>query len=253
MATGVTMVTDLLRQFGGLHLTQGAITQTAGTIDQVGTIAAAATVFGPIGSEFLAAYAGAQANHVRALAQLTSVYEGIGAAAQSGATDYDLSEADSAASFTTQGLDASSLVSSSGSSSASSVSAASSSDSQLMSDASELLQVASQGVGLATSTAGQLATAGQQAVATAQAAANQHTAMANRQADMANQPVAGRAGTMPGAMAAARPADGTAYTHSPVAAPAQSPAAAPDQSASTSVNQSASAAAQVDANSVEPA
>lgn len=175
---GVIMDTDLLRQFGDLHFTQGTMTETAGTIDQAATVAAASTALGPIGSEFLAAFAAAQANHARAVAQLTAVYQATGAAAQTGAADYDLTEADSASSFIAPEDSADSLAAQTISSDAS---AASAESGELVSVAGELLQVAGQGIGLAASVGGQVATATQQAAASRQAnqvAQNQRAAQA---------------------------------------------------------------------------
>ncbi|MBU3062978.1 hypothetical protein KO481_15780 [Nocardia sp. NEAU-G5] len=163
----VVMDADLLRQFGDLHLTQGAMTQTAGAIDQAATIAAAVPVFGPIGSEFLAAYAGAQANHSRAVAQLTEVYEATGAAAHAGAAGYDLTELESSTPFAAASLEtnsaAASLVSPTASRSAA----------QLATIAQEALQVAGQGIGLAASAGGEVAAVNQQS-ASRQAMASEY-------------------------------------------------------------------------------
>lgn len=143
---GVTMSTDVLRQVGDLQSAQGAITQTAGTVDQVATITAATPVFGPIAAQFLAAFAAAQANHGAAVAQLTNVYENAAAAANAGAAGYDLTEADSATELAARGLGLSTT----------SVSSAAQSG-ELETAASELLQMAGQGAGAA----GQLVAIGQ--------------------------------------------------------------------------------------------
>lgn len=236
---GVVMVTDLLRQFGDLHLTQGAMTQTAGAIDQAATIAAAVPVFGPIGSEFLAAFAGAQANHAQAVTQLADVYEATGATAHAGAAGYDLTEAESAVPFALAGADTGSVASSAVSS------AAAPASSQLATVATEVLQVAGQGVGLATTIGGEVAQAGQQAQANQLAQANTQ-AMANQQA-AANEQAAVRAGT-PGVAthgAAAVGAQGSPITAGPA------PTTAPDRSQSAQPVQMSSAAPESDG--VEPA
>ncbi|WP_254205414.1 type VII secretion target [Nocardia alni] len=106
----VTMIPDLLRGFGDINATQSAMVTTAGTVDQAATIAAATSVFGPIGTEFLAAFAVAQANHSRSVAQLAAVHAATAATAQTAATSYDSTEAQSATSFLSEAVQGASSV-----------------------------------------------------------------------------------------------------------------------------------------------
>ncbi|MGF6881223.1 hypothetical protein ABIA39_001103 [Nocardia sp. GAS34] len=220
----VVMVTDLLRQFGDLHLTQGAMTQTAGAIDQAATIAAAVPVFGPIGSEFLAAYACAQANHARAVTQLTDVYESTGAAAHAGAVGYDLTEVDSAVPFAMASADSSSLASSAVSSTAAPAGG------QLASVAAEVLQVAGEGVGLAATVGGEVAHATQQAQVNQQAAANQQAQASEQAAARAGMPGAAAPAVAgaPASAITAGPAPATVPDRAQPAQPGHTPSAAPE-------------------------
>ncbi|MFI9508648.1 hypothetical protein [Nocardia sp. NPDC052566] len=98
----VVVVPWIFRQFGGVHAAQAATTAMAGAVDQAATVAAAVPVFGPIGADFVATFATAQANHMRSVAQLTVVHEASAAAAHLAATAYEGNEAGSAATFEAQ-------------------------------------------------------------------------------------------------------------------------------------------------------
>ncbi|MGF6882700.1 hypothetical protein ABIA39_001642 [Nocardia sp. GAS34] len=95
----VVVIPGAFRAHGELNATQAGLVTTAGTVDQVAAIQAATAVFGPIAADFLAAFAVAQANHARAVAELAQVHTATAAAAQAAATGYESADADSAAGF----------------------------------------------------------------------------------------------------------------------------------------------------------
>ncbi|MBF6351426.1 MULTISPECIES: type VII secretion target [Nocardia] len=97
----IRIVPDAFRQYGSVNATQAVTVTTAGAVDQAATIAAAAPVFGPIGADFLAVFAAAQANHVHAVGQLAGVHAAAAATAGIAATAVEITEAGSATSFTT--------------------------------------------------------------------------------------------------------------------------------------------------------
>ncbi|MBU3064917.1 hypothetical protein KO481_25725 [Nocardia sp. NEAU-G5] len=95
----VVVIPGAFRAHGDLNATQAGLVTTAGTVDQVAAIQAATAVFGPIAADFLAAFAVAQANHARAVAELAQVHTATAAAAQAAAANYESTDADSAAGF----------------------------------------------------------------------------------------------------------------------------------------------------------
>ncbi|WP_459545885.1 hypothetical protein [Nocardia sp. X0981] len=97
----ILIAPDVFRQYGSVNATQAAAVATAGAVDQAATVAAAAPVFGPIGADFLAVFAMAQANHIRAVTQLAQVHAATAATAGVAAAAVEITEAGSATSFTT--------------------------------------------------------------------------------------------------------------------------------------------------------
>jgi Excreted virulence factor EspC, type VII ESX diderm len=95
----VAVVPDAFRAHGAVNATQAGMVIAAGTVDEVAAIQAATAVFGPIAADFLAAFAVAQANHARAVAQLAQVHTATDATAQAAAAHYESTEASSAAGF----------------------------------------------------------------------------------------------------------------------------------------------------------
>ncbi|MFQ6393038.1 hypothetical protein ACLMAJ_06280 [Nocardia sp. KC 131] len=73
----------------------------AGATNQAATIAAAIPIFGLIGQDFLATFAGAQANNLASVVELAHVYGMSAVAAYEGAALYDTTEAASATDFGT--------------------------------------------------------------------------------------------------------------------------------------------------------
>ena len=73
-----------VQAFGATAAALGTATAAAGTIDTAAVGAAVTTVFGLIGQEFAAAYAIAQANHLRAVGQLAAAHAATAAAAAAG-------------------------------------------------------------------------------------------------------------------------------------------------------------------------
>ncbi|EOM75898.1 ESX-1 secretion-associated protein [Rhodococcus rhodnii] len=62
---------------------------SAGAYDLAANIAALTPVLGPIGADFLAAFAHAQSTHAQSVAELAAHYAGTAAAADSAAAGYD--------------------------------------------------------------------------------------------------------------------------------------------------------------------
>ncbi|WP_026342749.1 type VII secretion target [Nocardia sp. BMG111209] len=86
-----------VRGYGAVAATMAARTLAAGTVDQAAAVAAAIPVFGLIGQDFLASFAVAQANHLSSVGELAAVHAGTAAAAYESATEYEVSESDTAA------------------------------------------------------------------------------------------------------------------------------------------------------------
>ncbi|MGK8488381.1 type VII secretion target [Nocardia asiatica] len=93
------VVPDVFRQYGVLNATQATAVATAGAVDQAATVAAAVPVFGPIGADFLAVFAAAQANHMQAVAKLAEVHAATAISAGVAASAVEGTDAASAAGF----------------------------------------------------------------------------------------------------------------------------------------------------------
>ena len=88
--------TDAIRRCAGTYATMtGDVMAAAGT-NQAATVGAVVPVFGLIGQDFLAAFAGAQANNLLSTAELAAVYAMMALTGYQGATGYDLSDGSSA-------------------------------------------------------------------------------------------------------------------------------------------------------------
>ncbi|MEU7628740.1 type VII secretion target [Nocardia sp. NPDC049220] len=96
----VVVIPTVFRQFGAVNATQAAAVAMSGAVDQAAAIAAAAPVFGPIGADFLASFAQAQANHLYAVGRLAEVHAASSVAAELAAASYEATESASADEFT---------------------------------------------------------------------------------------------------------------------------------------------------------
>ncbi len=83
----VHVVPAALEAFGSTSAALGAATAGAAAAD-VAQVAAMTAAFGLIGQEFLAAYAVAESNHLRAVGQLAAVHSATAAAAAAGLADF---------------------------------------------------------------------------------------------------------------------------------------------------------------------
>lgn len=81
--------TDGIRQFGMSAAESAAQITSAAGIDLAANLAALTPVMGPIGADFLAAFATAQINHAKSVAELATHYTATSAAAFTSAGQYD--------------------------------------------------------------------------------------------------------------------------------------------------------------------
>jgi hypothetical protein len=88
----IVVAPDTFRKYGEVANEMAARTASVGAVDQAAIIAAALPVFGLIGQDFLAAFAGAQANHFAGVAQLAEVHAATAATAHAGANAYQAAE-----------------------------------------------------------------------------------------------------------------------------------------------------------------
>ncbi|GAF48935.1 MULTISPECIES: type VII secretion target [Rhodococcus] len=85
----VFVVTDGIRNYGATAAQAAEQISGAAALDLGANLAALAPVFGPIGADFLASFAAAQANHARSVAELASHYAQTAIAAHATADSYD--------------------------------------------------------------------------------------------------------------------------------------------------------------------
>jgi hypothetical protein len=95
----IVIAPEGFREYGQRCAAMASSVSTAGAVDQAATVAAAAPVFGLIGADFLAAFAGAQHNHLTSVAELSAVHAASAAAAHRAADAYEATERASAAGF----------------------------------------------------------------------------------------------------------------------------------------------------------
>ncbi|WP_410873854.1 hypothetical protein [Nocardia sp. A7] len=94
---------EAILQYGAASAALAAKTLAAGTVDQLAVIAASVPVFGLIGQDFLASYAGAQASHLSSVAEVAAVHAGTALAAVDSATHYAATDLASAETLGTIG------------------------------------------------------------------------------------------------------------------------------------------------------
>ncbi|QNG18943.1 ESX-1 secretion-associated protein [Rhodococcus triatomae] len=95
----VTVETAGIRQFGASAAQSAEQITSAAGIDLAANLAALAPVLGPIGADFLASFATAQANHAKAVAELAAHYVATSSAAFSTADEYDGTDSGTADTF----------------------------------------------------------------------------------------------------------------------------------------------------------
>ncbi|TQC44774.1 ESX-1 secretion-associated protein [Rhodococcus sp. WS4] len=85
----VFVVTDGIRNYGATAAQAAEQISSAAALDLGTNLAALAPVFGPIGADFLASFAAAQANHAKSVAELATHYAQTALAAHTTADSYD--------------------------------------------------------------------------------------------------------------------------------------------------------------------
>ncbi|QSE88380.1 ESX-1 secretion-associated protein [Rhodococcus pseudokoreensis] len=85
----VFVVTDGIRKYGATAAQAAEQISSAAALDLGTNLAALAPVFGPIGADFLASFAAAQANHAASVAELATHYAQTAIAADATAQSYD--------------------------------------------------------------------------------------------------------------------------------------------------------------------
>lgn len=88
----LTVVTDDIRKYGSTSAEAAGHIAQAAAVDLGANIAAVAPAVGPVGIEFLAAFARAQATHTKDVAALASFYAGNAATASAAAQAYDTTD-----------------------------------------------------------------------------------------------------------------------------------------------------------------
>ncbi|NLU81282.1 type VII secretion target [Rhodococcus sp. HNM0569] len=89
----VSVVTDGIRAYGATTAQAAEQVAAAGAFDLAANIAALTPVLGPIGADFLAAFAHAQGTHAEAVASLANFYTQTALAANASADGYDDTDA----------------------------------------------------------------------------------------------------------------------------------------------------------------
>ncbi|NLG56337.1 MAG: ESX-1 secretion-associated protein [Rhodococcus sp.] len=85
-----------IRQYGASAAQSAQQILTAAGIDLAANLTALVPVMGPIGADFVAAYATAQTTHAKAVAELATHYSATSAAAYSTAESYDTTDTSTA-------------------------------------------------------------------------------------------------------------------------------------------------------------
>ncbi|MGW0018596.1 type VII secretion target [Rhodococcus sp. NPDC003382] len=101
VGNSVRVAPDGVRAFGNTTLEAADRVARAGAVDLQENVSALSPALGLIGGDFLAAFAAAQSEHTRAVAQLSLVYASSGAAAHATATGYETVVAEQAAALAT--------------------------------------------------------------------------------------------------------------------------------------------------------
>ncbi|MGO4615620.1 hypothetical protein AB4305_14685 [Nocardia sp. 2YAB30] len=97
----IVAASDAIHGYGNAQAAMAVEVATAGAANQAATIAAAIPVFGLIGQDFLAAFAGAQANNMMSVAELAHVHGMTAVVAHESGATYDLTDDASASDFRT--------------------------------------------------------------------------------------------------------------------------------------------------------
>jgi cell division septum initiation protein DivIVA len=90
----LSVVPPALGAFASANSTAGEMISSAGAADSQAMLAAAAAALGPIGANYLAAYASAQANNLDATLQVGRVHAAIGAATEAANASFVTSDED---------------------------------------------------------------------------------------------------------------------------------------------------------------
>ena len=93
----VTVTPEVLEGFAATNAAIGTAVGSAGSINAAANTAVMIPVFGLIGQEFLAAFIGAQANHLVSVGSRAAVHASTAAASVAGLAEYEGTDAASAA------------------------------------------------------------------------------------------------------------------------------------------------------------
>ncbi|MGC0363919.1 hypothetical protein ABH922_001903 [Rhodococcus sp. 27YEA15] len=88
------VVTDDIRKYGSTSVEAAGHIANAAAVDLQTNLATVGPAVGPIGLEFLEAFARAQSTHTRDVASLAAFYAGTGAAVDAAAETYDRTDSD---------------------------------------------------------------------------------------------------------------------------------------------------------------
>lgn len=92
MMSELTVATDGIRKYGSTSTEAAGRIAQAAAVDLGANIAAVAPAVGPVGIEFLEAFARAQATHTKDVAALATFYAGNAATAGAAAQAYDTTD-----------------------------------------------------------------------------------------------------------------------------------------------------------------
>lgn len=95
--SSVMMVGSAVEGLAATSATMGTALATAGGVNAAANTAAMVAVFGLVGQEFLAAFAGAQAAHLAAVGSLAAVHAGTAASMLAGSAVFAATDAAGAA------------------------------------------------------------------------------------------------------------------------------------------------------------
>lgn len=101
----IRVVPDGIRAFGNTNLSAAEHVAGAGAMDLQANITSLSPAMGLIGGEFLAAFVAAQSEHTRTVGQLSWTYASNGVAAHESATEYEVTDASTAAALAQAGDD----------------------------------------------------------------------------------------------------------------------------------------------------
>lgn len=88
----MTVVTDDIRRYGSTSADAAGRIAQAGAIDLQANLSTVAPALGPVGAEFLEAFARVQSTHTRDVVALAAFYTGTATTANAAAESYDFTD-----------------------------------------------------------------------------------------------------------------------------------------------------------------